>query len=254
MNLSPRVAATREGWIASRDPRARVLAALGLALVSVFLHQVLTALLLLGLGLGLALVDGAPVKILLKRLVLLQLLMLSLLISLPLQVPGESIGQIAGQSISREGLQLALVIFCKANGVALALLGLLSSMEPMQLGQALARLGAPDKLAHLLMLSLRQIHLLHQEYQRLRNAMLARGFVPGSNRQSWQSYAHLMGSLLVRALERARRLEAAMRARGFQGRFYLLGEDAWGTADSLFLALLLELVFSLLVIEYLVLA
>lgn len=243
--------ATKEqGLIASRDPRARLLAALALALVSVFIHQPATAVLLLALGLVLALLDGAPLKSLALKLLPLQLLMLSLLLTLPFQVPGQSIGQLGSMEISREGLELALTIFCKANGITLALLGLLASLEPMHLGRALSQLGAPDKLTQLLILGLRQIQLLQLEYQRLTTAMRARGFVPGSNRHSWHSYAQLIGMLLVRALERSKRLEAAMRARGFHGRFYLLQESAWQRMDSLFLGLLLGLGVCLLLLEH----
>lgn len=248
MSLVPRP--KESGLIASRDPRARLLAALMLALVSVFIHQPVSAMLFLLLGLGLALADGNSPATLAKRLLLLQFLMLSLLLTLPFQVPGEMLGEVAGLGYSREGLTLALVIFCKANGVALALLGLLSSMEPMHLGRALARLGAPDKLSHLLMLGLRQIHLLQLEYQRLNTAMRARGFVPSSNRHAWRSYGQLMGMLLVRALDRSRRLETAMRARGFDGRFYLLEDRLWRLSDSLFLASLVGLGASLLYLEY----
>lgn len=248
MSLVPRP--KERGLIAGRDHRARLLAALALALVSVFIHQPASALLFLLLGLALALIDGNSPGTLARRLLLLQFLMLSLLLTLPFQVPGEILGQVVGMGYSREGLILALVIFCKANGVALALLGLLSSMEPMHLGRALARLGAPDKLAHLLMLGLRQIHLLQLEYQRLNTAMRARGFVPGSNRHSWRSYGQLMGMLLVRALDRSKRLGAAMRARGFDGRFYLLEDRDWQRTDGLFLATLIGLGAGLLVLEH----
>lgn len=248
MRLLIQPVVAQKGPIHGRDPRARLLAALGIALASVFIHHWMTGLLLLGLGLSLALLGGR-LEALVKRLLVLEFVVLALLVSVPLQVPGEPLVQLAGLSLSREGLLLALLIFCKVNGVALALFGLLYNMEPMRLGQAMARLGAPDKLVHLLILTLNQTHLLQQAYQRLATAMRARGFAPGNNWHSWRSLAQLMGLLLVRALERSKRLDAAMRARGFQGRFYLLEQPGWRAADGLFLALLLGLGLGLLIVE-----
>lgn len=238
----------QRGLIGGRDPRARLLAALGIALASVFIHHWMTGLLLLALGLALALLGGS-LRRLIKRLLALEFMLLVLLISLPLQVPGEPLIQVLGLGLSREGLLLALIILCKVNGVALALFGLLSDMEPMHLGQALMRLGAPDKFAYLLILTLNQTHLIQQEYQRLVTAMRARGFAPGNNWHSWRSLAQLMGLLLVRSLDRSRRLDAAMRARGFQGRFHLLEPPGWQGADGLFLMLLLGLGLGLLMLE-----
>ena len=49
--------------------------------------------------------------------------------------------------------------------------------------------------------------------------MRARGFRPRTSRHTWRSYGNLMGMLLVRALERAQRVEEAMLCRGYNGAF-----------------------------------
>jgi cobalt/nickel transport system permease protein len=103
----------------------------------------------------------------------------------------------------------------------------------------------PEKLVHLLLLTVRQIHLLHEELARLRQAMRARAFVPRSNLHTWRSLGWLMGMLLVRSLARSRRILGAMRCRGFHGRLYLLDCTRWGRADTA-LALALAPVLALL--------
>ena len=45
-----------------------------------------------------------------------------------------------------------------------------------------------------------------------------RGFVAGSNRHSFQSLGNLVGMILVRSMERAERVEEAMRCRGYAGK------------------------------------
>ena len=105
-------------------------------------------------------------------------------------------------------------------------------LEPVVFGHALARLGLPEKLVHLLLFTVRQIRLLHQEYQRMDQAMRVRAFRPRSNRHTWNSYGWLIGMLLVRSLGRSQRIMGAMRCRGFHGRLYLLDTPVWGRGDT----------------------
>jgi len=157
-----------------------------------------------------------------------------LLLTLPFTVPGAPILELGPLTATREGFARALMVLLKANAVVLALGGLVGGLEPVVFGHALARLRVPNKLVHLLLMTVRQIGLLDQEHRRLRQAMRARAFVPRSNRHTWNSYAWLIGMLLVRALGRSRRMLEAMRCRGFQGRLYLLDTQIWNRADSVF--------------------
>ena len=100
------------------------------------------------------------------------------------------------------------------------------------MGHALARLKAPDKLVHLLLFTVRYLGVLQEEFLRLRRAIRARAFVARSDRHTWRVTGWLAGMLLVRGFERARRVSAAMKCRGFHGRFYLLDTAAWEPADT----------------------
>lgn len=162
--------------------------------------------------------------------------MLILLSTLPFTVPGEALVELGPLAASAEGVRHAALILFKANAVVLALLVLVGSLDPGTIGHALARLGVPDRLVHLLLFTVRQIHLLHREYRRLRQAMRARAFVPHSDRHTWNSLGWLIGMLLVRGIGRSQRLVDAMRCRGFQGRLYLLDSLSWRRLDSLLAA------------------
>ena len=236
-------------WLARRDPRLPVLAAMLLALATVSLQTLPAALLALGAALALAAAGGLTWPVLLRRLAVLEGLMVVVLLSLPFTTPGEPWLTLGTLTVTHEGLHLAALIAVKANAVVLALLGLLGGLEPAVLGHALARLGMPPKLVHLLLLTVRQIALLDDELFRLRRAMRARAFVPRSNRHTWVSYGNLIGMLLVRSLERARRVEAAMRCRGFHGRFYLLDNRHWQGADTAWLLALAPLLVGLLALD-----
>ncbi|MBV5308254.1 cobalt ECF transporter T component CbiQ [Chromatium okenii] len=210
-------------WICARDPRLRIVAAGMFALVTVNFTHLFTLLIAVLSAMTMLISSGGWKRW--RQLLALESVMLLLLLTLPLTVPGAALFTVGGFSASRTGLTLAITLLLKANAIVVMMLALVGSLEPMQFGHALARLGVPEKLVHLLLLTIRQIHLLYQEFIRLRQAMRARAFVPRSDRHTWHSYGWLMGMLLVRSLTRSQRLAAAMRLRGFHGRLYLL--DAW---------------------------
>ena len=221
------------GWIGRRDARLPILAALLFALITLSLDGLATLSLALAFAGGLATASGMRGGDLVRRLAALEGFMLILLLSLPFTVPGQTLFDLGPFAASADGLRLAVVILLKANAILLALLALVGSLEPVVFGHALARLGVPEKLVHLLLMTVRQIHLIQEESQRLRQAMQARAFVPRSNLHTWRSYAWLIGMLLVRSLSRARRILEAMRCRGFQGRLYLLDSTVWTPRDTI---------------------
>jgi len=219
--------AAQASWISAHDPRLRLAAVAVFALVTVNLTHFVT-LSAAAVSAASLLVSSAN-RTQWRNLLALESILLILLITLPLTVPN--------------GLALAVTIWLKANAVGVMVLALVGSLEPMQFGHALARLGVPSQLVQLLVLTIRQIHLLDQEFIRLRQAMRARAFVPRSDRHTWRSYGWLIGMLLVRSVSRSQRLLAAMRLRGFHGRLYVLDSGHWQRHDTT-LALGFALLFS----------
>jgi len=219
-------------WLAGRDARLRVLGALCFAIVTLSLTRLPALLLALLSALALASAAGLAHSVLVRRLLALEGLMLVLLLTLPFTVPGDALWHWGSLAASREGLVLGVSILLKASAIAVVIAALVGTMEAVILGHALVGLGVPERLAHLFLFTLRHIHALHGEYGRLRQAMRARAFVPRSDRHTWNSLGWLMGMLLVRSLERSRRTLAAMRCRGFHGRFYLLDGVTWSAGDS----------------------
>jgi len=233
--------------IGGLDPRLRICAALGLSLVVLGLDRwpALGAALVMAVGLTAA--GGAPR--LWGRLLVLESFLLVLLMTLPFQVPGEALWRLGPLEASREGIERAAMIAVRANAVVLCVLTLVGGLEPVRFAHALDRLGLPRKLVHLLLLTLRQVHLVDSEYRRLRLAMRARAFTPRSDRHTWRSLGWLIGMLLVRATERSRRVLDAMRCRGFHGRLLLLDGGRWGRPDTLWSIGLAGLAVGLLVLD-----
>ena len=71
----------------------------------------------------------------------------------------------------------------------------------------------------------RYIFILWEELARLRHARDARDFGRGSILMHWTGNAHLIGLLLLRAMERAERTHHAMLARGWDGSVRFLGDE-----------------------------
>ena len=220
------------------DPRTRVLAALAFCIAASFVQTAagLTTALLCAAGFAAA--AGLPLKTALRRLVALEGFLLAGVAALPFMVPGPPAFALLGFDASWPGLAHAGMIVGKATAAALALAALVGALEPAALGRALARLGAPDKLVHLYLFTARYVPVLLREHRRLTLAMKARGFRPGCNRHTWRSYGWLFGMLTVRSLERADRVLAAMRCRGFTGRLPALADDRpFRLPDGVFAAL-----------------
>lgn len=170
-------------------------------------------------------------KIRLRRLLHLEAFLVLLLIMLPLTVPGRPLATIGPFALSAEGGALALLVGVKVTAAALLLAALLGGVDPLRLGAALSSLRVPEPLVRVFILAPRYLGLIGAEARRLRLAMRARGFRPGTNLHTLRSYGNLIGMLLLRGLDRARRVEEAMRMRGFSGRFVHMHPARPGARD-----------------------
>jgi cobalt/nickel transport system permease protein len=232
------------------DPRARLLTAVVLSTVTVVAGRLETIGVALVAALVATLVSRQSPKVVAKRLLPLNVLMLLLVLLLPLSTPGETLFQLGPMRFSCEGLRLAIAIAMKGNAVLLWLVALLGTMDPITLGHALSHLRVPDKLTPLLLFTVRYLDVLHREYLRLRAAMKARGFRPRLDRHTCRSIGYLVGMLLVRSFDRAERILAAMKCRGFRGHFFILDHFAFGRRDATFCMAATALAVFLLAMEW----
>jgi len=207
--------AARAGAVIPGDARLRILAA---AAAVLGLSQ-LTVLPLAALACAVAVMTAAlsPAGLPWRRLVHLEAFVVMLLGTLPLTVPGTPLVTLEPLTASAEGLAMAALLGCKITAAVLTLSVVLAGLDPVRLGGALAALRVPGRLVALFVATARYSDLIGAEAARLQAAMRTRGFRPRTDRHTLRSYGNLMGMLLVRALDRADRVEDAMRARGFAG-------------------------------------
>ncbi|WP_417681437.1 cobalt ECF transporter T component CbiQ [Roseibium sp.] len=213
-----------------QDLRLRLVAAFVIVAALSQLHDLATAAIALA-GVGLIAFATGVERSLWRRLLHVESFVLLLFLTLPFTVPGNPVLTLGPLSASGEGVARAALIACKVSTSVLVLMTVLGSVEPTRLGAALHDLHVPETIVKLFVMTVRYLSLIRGEARRLHEAMRARAFRAGSNRHTWRSYGYLIGMLLVRALERAQRVEEAMLCRGYSGRFPHAALPAPGIRD-----------------------
>ena len=193
-----------------------------------------------GLAVAITLTLLARVKLgdVVRRMLPLEILLVMLAMVLPWTVPA---------SERHIGLQLAAFMALKANAVLLGLIGLIGTMDAVTLGHALAHLHVPQKLAQLLLFMIRYFDVLNREYARLRAAAKVRCFRPKMNGHTYRTFGHLVGMLLIRGFDRSERTLAAMKCRGFTGKYYMLDHFAFSPRRDIPFCIATLAILSLLV-------
>jgi cobalt/nickel transport system permease protein len=136
--------------------------------------------------------------------------------------PGDTVvifGGLEWLGFNLRGLQLAATIGAKAVAITLLMEPLLSTAPLPVTLHGLSRLGAPDIIGQMVLLSYRYLHVFRHEAQRMSSGMQVRGFRKRTDLQTLRAVANFLGMLFVRSFERTERVFDAMRARGYRGRF-----------------------------------
>lgn len=215
------------------DPRARVVATLVFSVVVAVSQSLWAASLALIFPVTLIVLARIRIARVLYRLAVVNTFILFLWFLLPFTSSGEVIFSIGPLDVYREGVLHALLITVKSNAIVLTVIALLGTAPVLNLVHALSHMGVPDKLVHLFFFCFRYIHVIHEEYHRLANAMKMRGFKPRTDLHTYRSVAYLVGMLLVRSFDRSARILNAMKCRGFKGKFYILGHYEMKRGDYL---------------------
>ncbi|EIJ43414.1 cobalt ABC transporter, permease protein CbiQ [Beggiatoa alba B18LD] len=228
------------------DPRLKIVLAVLFSVWMVTQGRVLALVLGFGLALGTLRLARLSWEIVWARLRPLNLFTVLLWLILPLT--NGTTGEIViwqGLSIYSDGIAQALKITLTMNAIACVLMAFLSTMDIVTIGHALSGLKVPEKLVHLLLFTVRYLTVLHASYQQLTQAMRVRGFRLQATWHCYRSIGFLLGMLLVRSVARAKRIEMAMKCRGFRGQFYLLTRFQWQAKDSLYLIIWGLILFSI---------
>lgn len=217
------------------DPRARLAACLALSLTAALARWPAAPVLILVFGLLCTGLARPPWRHVLRQAMAVNSFVALLWLLLPLTAPGPELATPLGLPVSQKGLEMAAVITLKANAVFFCVLALLATIPVTALGQAMTALGIPAKLAFLFVFTYRYVHVLADEYARMRQVAALRGFVPATDRRTYRTFGALVAMVLVRGHDRAQRVYQAMLLRGFHGSFPSLHRFRFRTEDGVFL-------------------
>jgi len=224
------------------DPRVRTVAAFAFSIVVAVSDRFPALLFAIFTSIALVSLARLSIKLVLSRLLVVNILIFLLWLILPFTFEGERLFSLGPFTASMEGIIYSVLITIKSNSIILVLMALTATMSVFSMGKAMRHLYIPSKIVHLFLFTYRYIHAIHREYIRLRDAMDIRGFRPGTNMHTYRSYAYLIGMLLVKSHDRAERVRAAMLCRGFRGRFYDLSEFLLKPIDLIMLVIMLSAV------------
>ena len=220
------------------DPRTRLLGVLVFSVVVALLETTDALLFSLGLSMIFVVLSHISFRILVRRMFAFNLFIVFLWIFIPWSIPGEKIFEIGSLTVSRQGIHYMTALTLRSNAIMLGLAAFMASTSITSMTHAMTALKVPDKITYLFFLTYRYIGDIYSEYTRLVNAMKVRCFRPASNLHTYQSYAYLVGMLLVNSFERAQRIRSAMLCRGFNGRFPRIEDEKFSWLDILCLTML----------------
>lgn len=181
---------------------------------------------------ALTLVAEVPLLTLLRRLTI-EAPFLIFAVALPFLAHGERI-DVAGLSLSIEGLWGAWNIFIKATLGAATMMLLASTTPITSILHGLQRLKVPPLIIAIAGFMIRYADVIASEMRRMKVGRESRGYDP---RLLWQAraLASSAGTLFIRSYERGERVHLAMMSRGYAGAMPELttneaSKSQWSTA------------------------
>jgi cobalt/nickel transport system permease protein len=220
------------------DPRVKFAVFTPLVFVVALSSNIWVGTLFLLLALICVFIARLAFKQILSRLLVVNVFVLFLWLTLPVSIKGTALFNIGPWQITAEGVVYSALITLKANAIFLLTIAILGTSEIFALVHALDHFRVPKRLLYLFFFFYRYITVLHQEYNGIRSAVKARGFVLKTNLHTWRTCAYMVGMLFVKSYERSKRIYQAMTLRGFRDYFPLITHFHIRTRDIVFVAIM----------------
>lgn len=224
--------ARQDTWVHRLDPRTKLLTTLAfiVAVLSFDRYEIFGLVPFLFYPLALAVLGNVTIRYLVARILVVMpfAIMVGILNPVFDRDPSIALGSfvLSGGWVSFISILERTIL---TTGAVFALLAV-TGIEPF--AQALSRLGVPSIFAQQIMFLYRYIFVLMDEGQRIVRARALRSF--GQSGAGIKIYGALLGSLLVRTLDRAERIHKAMACRGFTGIVRTMNVHKFGALDAAF--------------------
>jgi len=207
------------------DVRCKLVSLLAYSFMVASLRHIAPALAAAGISVvALVLARSSAARALMRLLAITGFLSMFLVV-MPLSAPahpGDTVLTVIGADwlgFNLRGLYMAIAIALKGVAIALLMEPLLTTAPLPVTLYGLTKLGAPDMIGQMVLLSHRYLHVFRHEAERMAAGMRVRGFRKRTDIATLRAVANFLGMLFVRSFERTERVFDAMRARGYRGRF-----------------------------------
>lgn len=201
------------------DARWKLVSLAVFVLVIAVLQSIWSAFIAVLFALALLFISALPKRVVLRRLGIIQMLLLPGLIIIPFSVGFQELGWL---HFSWNGFLFALTLYLRAVAILTISAVLLFSTPMRRLLRAGESIGVPRVLIQVAMLTYRYIYTLSRELTSVRWALATRGFRSRFRWESYRALSNVIGMTLVRSLERTDRVYRAMQCRGYQGYIHTL--------------------------------
>ncbi|MBU4185891.1 MAG: cobalt ECF transporter T component CbiQ [Proteobacteria bacterium] len=232
------------------DPRVKILEVFFFSIVVAVSNSLPVLFSALAISCCIVLAARIPAREIFRRLVPVNMMIIFLWFFLPFTIEGKHLFNIGPLAVTHEGLIYAFRISIKSNAMMLMLISLIASTAIFTLGHAMLELKMPKKLVHLFFFTYRYIHVMNKEYIRLINAIKIRGFRPGTNLHTYRTFAYIVGMLLIKSFDRMQRVRNAMLCRGFKGNFYTIRNFSLKKIDAISIVFMFAVLIILGILEW----
>lgn len=132
---------------------------------------------------------------------------------------------------SPDALRVSMLLAAKCLAVVAWTTVLLGVMPTHQAFSTLRDLRVPARIVEQLSLAYRYTFAQAEEFSALRRSAVCRGFRPSPSLRDLRTAGRLSGALIVRGLDRSRRIHEAMIARGYVGEVRALASSPVAASD-----------------------
>jgi len=234
----------------SFDQRCKIVSFLILITAISFMSSAVPAIAGLLAALIVAVFSRLPVKFLIKRIAMPLFFLLPLFLLLPVTAGGDIYTVIYGINIYFQGIKTAVLILIKTSSIILLFNIMIATCPFSETVCALQSLRLPEKIINMIAFTYRFIHVYIIDFNKMRTALILRGYKSESGLRSWKTSANLTGSLIVRSYEQTDRIHNAMKLRGYSGRLYTDKEFRLTKSDIVKTSLIILTAASLIYLEF----
>lgn len=213
------------------DPRVKIATLLFFVIIIALLNTLPLAFIALATAITLVKLSNIPRDFIFSGIKWVALFLIPFLIIMPITYPGEADLHLLGIPFSWPGFRLAMLIIIKALAIVLTSYVMFTSARFVDSMMALQHLKCPTVFVQMLLFTYRYIFVLIEEMRRMDTAMKARGFVKKADSYTLKVLGNFVGTLLIRSFERTERIYKAMLSKGYQGEFHSLQTYSVASSD-----------------------